>query len=176
MEADLVLWVMDGTLPSPVPPPPEMARPGAPPVWVLVNKMDLAGERPGKDRTTWSGGVSPSSASSSVQDWAAGSTCRISARTGAGFDDLITGVSAFARQFFSMGGDPAIVTRERHRSALTECADALRRAVHEGTGQAREDIIAEELRLAARALGRLVGKVDVEHVLDVIFRDFCIGK
>jgi tRNA modification GTPase len=40
----------------------------------------------------------------------------------------------------------------------------------------REDIVAEELRLASRALGRLVGKVDVENVLDVIFRDFCIGK
>ena len=40
----------------------------------------------------------------------------------------------------------------------------------------REDIIAEELRLAARALGRLTGRVDVEDILDVIFRDFCIGK
>jgi tRNA modification GTPase len=39
-----------------------------------------------------------------------------------------------------------------------------------------EDLIAEELRLAAWALGRLTGRVDVEDVLDVIFRDFCIGK
>ena len=39
-----------------------------------------------------------------------------------------------------------------------------------------EEIVAEELRLAGRALGRLVGRVDVEDVLDVIFRDFCIGK
>ena len=39
-----------------------------------------------------------------------------------------------------------------------------------------EDLLAEELRIAARALGRLTGRVDVEDILDVIFRDFCIGK
>ena len=38
------------------------------------------------------------------------------------------------------------------------------------------DILAEELRLATRALGRLTGRIDVEEILDVIFRDFCIGK
>jgi len=37
-------------------------------------------------------------------------------------------------------------------------------------------LVAEELRLAARSLGRITGRVDVEEVLDVIFRDFCIGK
>jgi tRNA modification GTPase len=37
-------------------------------------------------------------------------------------------------------------------------------------------VVAEELRLAGRALGRLTGRVDVEEILDVIFRDFCIGK
>jgi tRNA modification GTPase len=40
----------------------------------------------------------------------------------------------------------------------------------------REDLLAEELRIASRALGRLTGRVDVEDILDVIFRDFCIGK
>jgi tRNA modification GTPase len=39
-----------------------------------------------------------------------------------------------------------------------------------------EDLLSEELRIAARALGRVTGRVDVEDVLDVIFRDFCIGK
>ena len=64
------------------------------------------------------------------------------------------------------------MTRQRHRDALRECADALGRAV----AAREEELIAEELRLAARALGRLTGRVDVEEVLDVIFRDFCIGK
>ena len=66
-----------------------------------------------------------------------------------------------------------MVTRERHRHALQETVAALARAESE---PGREDILAEELRLAARALGRLTGRVDVEDILDVIFRDFCIGK
>jgi tRNA modification GTPase len=100
---------------------------------------------------------------------------RISALTGASFDDLVGGLADYARRFFSGGGESALVTRQRHRTALADCAEALRRAwADDALG--REDIIAEELRLAARALGRLVGRVDVENVLDVIFRDFCIGK
>ena len=46
----------------------------------------------------------------------------------------------------------------------------------EGRAGGREELIAEELRSAAVALGRLTGRVDVEDILDVIFRDFCIGK
>ena len=65
------------------------------------------------------------------------------------------------------------MTRERQRLLLQEASDALGRAIEETS---REDIFAEELRLAARALGRLTGRVDVEDILDVIFRDFCIGK
>ena len=53
--------------------------------------------------------------------------------------------------------------------------EALHRALTVGAS-GQEELIAEELRLAARALGRLTGRVDVEDVLDVIFRDFCIGK
>jgi tRNA modification GTPase len=51
---------------------------------------------------------------------------------------------------------------------------ALRRALRGDLN--REDLLAEELRIAARALGRLTGRVDVEDILEVIFRDFCIGK
>ena len=53
-----------------------------------------------------------------------------------------------------------------------ECRDALTRAL---AGPADERL-AEELRLAAHALGRITGRVDVEAVLDLVFRDFCIGK
>ena len=68
-----------------------------------------------------------------------------------------------------------LVTRERHRHALEEVLAALRRA-QAGEVAGREDLLAEELRIAARALGRLTGRVDVEDILDVIFHDFCIGK
>jgi tRNA modification GTPase len=68
-----------------------------------------------------------------------------------------------------------MVTRQRHRDALRETGDSLGRAIAAGPA-GQEELVAEELRLAARALGRLTGRVDVEDVLDVIFRDFCIGK
>ena len=76
---------------------------------------------------------------------------------------------------FLAGAEQAVVTRARHRRALEEVVAALGRA-QAGEVAAREDLLAEELRIAARALGRLTGRVDVEDVLDVIFRDFCIGK
>ena len=59
----------------------------------------------------------------------------------------------------------------RWRRPWRPCAGRKRRR-----SPAKEDLLAEELRLAARALGRLTGRVDVEDILDVIFRDFCIGK
>jgi tRNA modification GTPase len=156
--ADLVLWVMDAAADQ-LPPPSELARPGAPPLWLLSNKSDLAQcERPKR-----------AAAETSPKCY------RISALTGESFDELVDGLAGFARRFFSGGGESGLVTRQRHRALLGECADALARACSEGE-LGREDIIAEELRLAARALGRLVGRVDVENILDVIFRDFCIGK
>jgi tRNA modification GTPase len=73
------------------------------------------------------------------------------------------------------GGESVLITRARHRQALQDALDALKRATA-GQDSTREEIVAEELRLAAAALGRLTGRIDVEDVLDVIFRDFCIGK
>jgi tRNA modification GTPase len=57
---------------------------------------------------------------------------------------------------------------------LQETATSLRRCV-QVIGQG-EELAAEELRMAARSLGRLLGRVDVEDILDVIFREFCVGK
>jgi tRNA modification GTPase len=95
----------------------------------------------------------------------------ISAKSGQGVDALVAALAAFAGDALS-AGESVIVTRERHRAALQHTVDALRRALKAD----QEELIAEELRLAARALGGLTGRVDVEDVLDVIFRDFCIGK
>ncbi len=64
------------------------------------------------------------------------------------------------------------LTRARHREALTDCSHALARAL-----VAPEiALAAEDLRLAVRALGRITGVVRIDELLDVIFRDFCIGK
>ena len=73
------------------------------------------------------------------------------------------------------GAETALVTRERHRHALEATLAALRRALSADVS-AKEDLLAEELRSASTALGRLTGRIDVEDILDVIFRDFCIGK
>src|SRR5450830_200361 len=103
----------------------------------------------------------------------------VSATTGEGFDLLLAQLARQAEGFLA-GGESALVTRLRHRRALEDTLAALRRALgSELAGREEllaEDLLAEELRIAARALGRLTGRVDVEDILDVIFRDFCIGK
>ncbi len=95
----------------------------------------------------------------------------LSARSGAGLPRLEERLTAFVGERLSAGGTPAL-TRARHRAALEECRDALARAL---TAPLPE-MAAEDVRLASRALGRITGRVDVEDLLDVIFRDFCIGK
>lgn len=98
----------------------------------------------------------------------------VSALTGTGLDALLGALEKFAGE--QIGGiEPAVITRQRHRLALEETITALDRALC-GPASGREEIVAEELRLAARALDCLVGRVDVEDILDIIFRDFCIGK
>ena len=79
-----------------------------------------------------------------------------------------------ARALMTTGHEP-LLTRARHRAALQAVAEALGRfsAAPEGTELA---LMAEDLRLAARALGRITGQVAVEDVLDRIFAEFCIGK
>jgi tRNA modification GTPase len=98
----------------------------------------------------------------------------ISAATGEGVDRLLSALSSHAERVLA-GSEQALVTRERHRHALEDTLAALRRALAPDLA-GREDLLAEELRAAAQALGRLTGRVDVEDILDVIFRDFCIGK
>jgi len=98
----------------------------------------------------------------------------ISAITGDGLARLFEQLTRYAEDFLS-GAESALVTRERHRRLLGDALAALQRALETKISD-QEDLIAEELRTAARALGRLTGRIDVEDVLDSIFRDFCIGK
>lgn len=96
---------------------------------------------------------------------------RISAKTGAGIDELLSWLEA--QVVSRAGGSESMpMTRARHREALIDAHAALTRF---DKAQAL-DIAAEDLRIAARALGRITGRVDVEDLLDVIFREFCIGK
>lgn len=98
-----------------------------------------------------------------------------SALTGAGLEELEAALRERVGTAYEAREHP-IITRARHREGLRDCAASLSRA---GGALARgldAELVAEDLRLAARALGRITGRVDVEDLLEVIFRDFCIGK
>jgi tRNA modification GTPase len=96
---------------------------------------------------------------------------RVSAETGLGLDALVAQLTGKAAAYLNPGSQPAL-TRLRHRSALERCLGALRR----GLGAPVVELKAEDLRLAVQALGRITGRVEVDDVLDLIFREFCIGK
>jgi tRNA modification GTPase len=98
----------------------------------------------------------------------------ISAVDGSGVAALIAALTSFAKDYFA-AGESALITRARHRQALEDTMAALDRALS-SDARGHDELIAEELRAAATSLGRLTGRVDVEDILDVIFRDFCIGK
>jgi tRNA modification GTPase len=96
----------------------------------------------------------------------------LSARSGAGLPELLACLERSAGELMEQGAGAPPLTRARHREALMEAHAALGRAL-----EAPEIALsAEDLRLAMRALGRITGTVRIDELLDVIFRDFCIGK
>jgi tRNA modification GTPase len=203
--ADLVLWVVDAIAPEPVAVSAEGGasvvgrgrsaagtRPMAdtvssepvdsPPVWVVRNKADLldstgAPSQTGNSPVGTSGPQTPQPDRNEHEFISIGMNSEniftLSATDGKGVNSLLERLAEFASQYF--GSEPALVSRERHRRALSTTLAALDRALTEGPAGG-DDIVAEELRFAATALGRLTGRIDVEDILDVIFADFCIGK
>jgi tRNA modification GTPase len=149
-EADLVLWLEDANR-------EQVPEQGAAVVWRVRTKVDLdepvmGAARPGEM-------TSP--------------TFQISARHGDGIAELVGALVRFAQTYFG-AGDAALITRERQRALLGDTANALRRSLDlAGLG---EELAAEELRRAALSVGRLLGRVDIDEILDVIFHEFCIGK
>jgi tRNA modification GTPase len=95
----------------------------------------------------------------------------VSAQTGEGIDTLLAGVTALVRERLA-SREGVVPTRQRHRLALEDAVTALDRAA----SAALPELAAEDVRLAVRALGRITGRVDIDDVLDTVFRDFCIGK
>jgi tRNA modification GTPase len=87
--------------------------------------------------------------------------------------DLMSALFGFAQEFFG-SAEAGLIGRQRQRDLLKQAAASLQRSIEiSGKG---EELAAEDLRSAAYALGRLLGQVDVEDILDVIFQEFCIGK
>lgn len=95
---------------------------------------------------------------------------QVSTVTGVGLDVLDQRIKVALDDRF--GSEPALVSRERQAEALREATLCLERAVE----AALSELMAEDLRLASRSLGKLVGQVDLEDVLDRLFQGFCIGK
>ena len=127
---------------------------------VVVNKIDLHEVAPGtrvEGRQVWP----------------------MSVTAGTGLDSFLDALEKRVERRMGRGESP-VITRERHRSSIEETAACLRRFMAGSENgemtNARLELVAEDLRLAARTLGRITGKIGVEELLDVVFRDFCIGK
>ena len=149
-DADLVLWLSDS---------PQVAidQGGVAPIWTVRNKIDL--EEAGRSLAE---AVMPGQG-----------IFQISASRGDGVPELIAALVGFAQRYFG-GAEGGLISRTRQRKLLQETVASLQRCISV-IGQG-EELAAEELRAAAHSLGRLLGRVDVEDILDVIFREFCIGK
>jgi tRNA modification GTPase len=96
----------------------------------------------------------------------------LSATSGTGLPALLKRLEQSVEALMQNGAAAPPLTRARHRQALGECQESLARAL----AAPEIALAAEDLRLALRALGRITGTVRIDELLDVIFRDFCIGK
>jgi tRNA modification GTPase len=96
----------------------------------------------------------------------------ISLKTGEGISMLLQMLQQKVQHKLERSA-PAL-TRPRHRHALAEAVAHLQHGL--AAPQDQPELLAEDLRLAMRAIGRITGVVDVEELLDFVFRDFCIGK
>lgn len=174
-DADLILWL------EPVSPAGMDAGEGAPAaeagagrshafkagrdVWRVMTKIDTKTDLADAAGSVTDAGLAKDSSGERVH--------RISALSGSGMDALVASLGKKAADFFE-GVESSLITRQRHRDLLILARDGLDRALAQKASG--EEIVAEELRAASVALGRLTGRVDVEDILDVVFRDFCIGK
>ncbi len=95
----------------------------------------------------------------------------VSAETGAGLEDLLSHLTGYVRARLDATEAP-LPTRQRHREALVDANAALSNV----TDAPYPELAAEDARVALRALGRITGRVDIDEILDTVFRDFCIGK
>lgn len=96
----------------------------------------------------------------------------LSTAGGAGLADLMTRLERSAEASMQDGAGAPPLTRTRHREALGECLASLERAL----AAPEVALAAEDVRMAMRAIGRITGIVRIDELLDVIFKDFCIGK
>jgi len=147
--ADLVLIVVDGSIKGPL--DARVRDLALDHALLVVNKADLCFRRA-------SMGVGPE------EIW-------ISAKTGEGVESLLEALTKRVEGLLGRSGSVPL-TRARHRSGIRDARAAIGRALD----QSAVELCAEELRVASMALGRLVGEIGTEEVLDRVFAEFCVGK
>ncbi|XP_011679485.2 tRNA modification GTPase GTPBP3, mitochondrial [Strongylocentrotus purpuratus] len=139
-------------------------------VIVMVNKMDLVD---GESKTMLLSVMPDVLMRRGNGERERQSVLPVSCKTEEGMDGFLDLLQEKLKKMCSnpTSSDPYL-TQERHRNHLTECALSLQ------SFESRDDLVmaAEELRIALRQLGKITGHVTTEEVLDVIFKDFCIGK
>jgi len=98
----------------------------------------------------------------------------LSLKSGEGLSELIAALTLQVKERLETKDQTPALTRPRHRHALEQAVQSLQHALDAPPD--RPELLAEDLRLAMRSIGRITGRVDVEEILDFVFKDFCIGK
>jgi len=157
--ADFFLLVLDATQPSPTLPAELLERMTPENTLVLENKIDLE--------------------ASAAHDEFLGQFkhCRLSLKSRAGLQEFRTAwqsaIDAGLSQPIATDG---VVVNARHAAALSESVDALELAAEKMRDGELSELVAADLRDAIESIGKVVGKVDNERMLDSLFKQFCIGK
>lgn len=137
---------------------------------VVLNKVDALGA---------ADGASDARAALHVDGLPRSNQFVLSCATEEGLEQLVAALESRVRELLDGGGggggasEGTLITRARHREHLEQALGALERFEQHGP---MLDLAAEELRIAASEVGKVTGRIQVEEMLDIIFRDFCIGK
>jgi tRNA modification GTPase len=153
--ADLILEVLDGSQPPWVAERLEVPSPFVGRHLIILNKTDLG------THADWEG---------------QNNAIRISCVRNQGIEELRNAIREIIAKAGPLASDYPIAINARHQAAFQRCADRLTAAREAIESQQEPEFIALELRESLQALGDVIGQVDVEQILDVIFSTFCIGK
>ncbi|HRE81562.1 MAG TPA: tRNA uridine-5-carboxymethylaminomethyl(34) synthesis GTPase MnmE [Opitutaceae bacterium] len=179
-EADLVLWMVDLTQPTPPLPSPLASSLDTERMMVIANKRDLLSPSETttalvKIRAELTGSL-VGKATTEMPIWA------ISATTGEGLAEVTQAIEAMAEAFQVETGSEVIAVNARHADALERAQRSLETALQQMTGldssspAPAPELVSSDLREALEALGEIAGKFDNERMLDRLFQSFCIGK
>jgi tRNA modification GTPase len=128
---------------------------------IILNKNDLSGD--GRK-------------AAEMQRLYPGRVIAISAKTGLGLPNLMEILGKAIEARLDHSSEAPVLSRLRYRQALERCSGHLARFLEQADAYDTVELAAEDLRMAAREIGRITGRVDIEEILDIVFREFCIGK